>query len=117
MTENMPGSFRDDSTSGQQLASSQTASPTPLSEIPLQKASDDKVDKLLCLQREGGVKYLDLLLAKAVSAIDPGSPDIAKIREWTFQDILKCQVLHKKSGSRCVTRSWNPSTDVKSLNL
>jgi hypothetical protein len=89
MTENIPGSFGDDSTSGQQPASSQADPPAPTSEIPLPEASDDEVDELLRLQREGGVKYLDLLLAKAVPATDPGSPDTAKIREWTFRDILK----------------------------
>ena len=39
--------------------------------------------------QEGGVKYLDLLLAKAVSLHDLESPDTSNIREWTFKDILK----------------------------
>src|SRR6201984_1837554 len=50
---------------------------------------EDEVEDLLRLQREGGVKYLDYLLAKAVPPMDPVSPDTAKIREWTFRDILK----------------------------
>ena len=38
--------------------------------------------------REGGVEFLDYLLAKAVP-LDPESPDTANICEWTFRDILK----------------------------
>jgi len=53
--------------------------------------SEDEVDQLLIarLAQEGGVKFLDLLLAKAVPFDDLGSPDTSKIREWTFRDILK----------------------------
>src|SRR6201984_2230440 len=55
---------------------------------------EDEVEGLLRLQREGGVKYLDYLLAKAVPPMDPVSPDTAKIREWTYRDILK---MHSES--------------------
>src|SRR6201996_3091849 len=89
MTERIPGSFEDDSTSDQQPATSQIDLPPPPSETPLPDASDDEIEELLRLQREGGVKYLDLLLAKAVPAIDSESPDTANIREWTFRDIRK----------------------------
>jgi len=53
--------------------------------------SEDEVDQQLLtrLAQEGGVKYLDLLLAKAVSPHDLESPDTSNIREWTFRDILK----------------------------
>ena len=53
--------------------------------------SEDKVDQqlLTCLAQEGGVKYLDLLLAKAVSPHDLESPNTSNICEWTFRDILK----------------------------
>ena len=53
--------------------------------------SEDEVDQQLLthLAQEGGVKYLDLLLAKAVSLHDLGSPDTSNICEWTFRDILK----------------------------
>ena len=53
--------------------------------------SDDKVDQLLltCLAQEGGVKFLDLLLAKAVPHVDLESPDTSSIHEWTFKDIQK----------------------------
>ena len=54
-------------------------------------SSEDEVDQqlLACLAQEGGVKYLDLLLAKAVPPHDLGSPDTSNIRKWTFRDILK----------------------------
>ena len=41
------------------------------------------------LAQEGGVKFLDYLLAKAVPPFDLGSPDTSNIREWTFRDIQK----------------------------
>jgi hypothetical protein len=37
---------------------------------------------------DGGVKFLDYLLTKAVPN-SPESPDTAKVCEWTFRDILK----------------------------
>src|SRR6202012_3693562 len=62
--------------------------PTPESEDP---QSEDEVDQqlLTCLAQEGGVKFLDYLLAQAVTLYDLGSPDTSNIREWTFRDILK----------------------------
>ena len=62
--------------------------PDDLSQNP---HSDDEVDQLLLthLAQEGGVKFLDLLLAKAVPHIDLESPDTSSIREWTFKDIQK----------------------------
>ena len=53
-----------------------------------QPESEGEVDDILRLQREGGVKYLDYLLAKAVPN-DLESPSTARVREWTFRDILK----------------------------
>jgi hypothetical protein len=84
MTEHMPGSFGDDDLSKQPETSSKnknTAPPGAPSEIPLPDSSDNEVDDLLRLQREGGVKYLDHLLAKAVSLSDLESPDTANICE------------------------------------
>ena len=50
--------------------------------------SEGEVDDILRLQREGGVKFLDYLLAKAVpNSLE--SPDTAKVCEWMFRDILK----------------------------
>src|ERR1700744_4988250 len=63
-------------------------SPSAESENP---QSEDEVDQqlLTCLAQEGGVKFLDYLLAQAVAPYDLGSPDTSNIREWTFRDILK----------------------------
>jgi hypothetical protein len=44
---------------------------------------------LTCLAQEGGVKFLDLLLAKAVPPPDLESPDTSNICEWTFKDIQR----------------------------
>ena len=88
MTEHMPGSFGDDDSS-EQPTNSNPVPPRAPSETPLPDSSDDEVDDLLRLQREGGVKYLEHLLAKAVPPSDLESPDSANIREWTFRDILK----------------------------
>ncbi len=45
--------------------------------------SEDKVDQQLLthLAQEGGVKFLDLLLAKAVPLVDLESPDTSNIHE------------------------------------
>ena len=88
MTECMPGSSRDNDSS-EQPTNSNTAPPCASIETPLMDPSDDEVDDLLRLQREGGVKYLEHLLAKAVPPSDLESPDSANICEWTFRDILK----------------------------
>jgi hypothetical protein len=53
-----------------------------------QSDSEGNVDKLLCLAREGGVEFLNQLLAKAVPP-DLETPDTANVREWTFRDIIK----------------------------
>jgi len=59
----------------------------PESEDP-QTDSEGDVDDLLCLAREGGVEFLNQLLAKAVPP-DSETPDTANVREWTFRDIIK----------------------------
>src|SRR5216684_7596473 len=54
----------------------------------LQTDSEGDVDELLCLAREGGVEFLNQLLAKAVPP-DLETLDTANVREWTFRDIIK----------------------------
>ncbi len=63
--------------------------PSAESESP--HTPEDKVDQQLLthLAQEGGVKFLDLLLAKAVPLVDLELPDTSNIHEWTFRDILK----------------------------
>jgi hypothetical protein len=54
----------------------------------LQTDPEGDVDDLLCLVREGGVEFLNQLLAKAVPP-NSETPDTANVREWTFRDIIK----------------------------
>jgi len=54
----------------------------------LQTDSEGDVDDLLHLTREGGVEFLNQLLAKAVPS-DSETPDTANVWEWTFRDIIK----------------------------
>jgi len=76
----MPGEIPEQSDSGPRSAESENL-----------HTSEDEVDQQLLthLAQEGGVKFLDLLLAKAVPLADLESPDTSNIREWTFRDILK----------------------------
>jgi hypothetical protein len=53
-----------------------------------QTDSEGDVDDLLHLAREGGVEFLNQLLAKAVPP-DSETPDTANVCEWTFRDIIK----------------------------
>jgi len=75
----------------------------------LQTDSEGNVDELLHLVREGGVEFLNQLLAKAVPP-DSETPDTANVREWTFRDIIKMpkdaqkewkQVCHEELESLC----------------
>jgi transposase InsO family protein len=94
MVENQPGSSRrrsshDQTESGESPEQSASKLPTTLSESS--HDSEDEVDQQLLtrLAQEGGVKFQDYLLAKAVPPYDLESPDTSNIREWTFRDILK----------------------------
>ena len=52
------------------------------------QSSSNRVETLLTtLTQEGGVRFLNYLLAKAVSP-DSESLDISKVREWSYRDIL-----------------------------
>ncbi len=44
-------------------------------------------DILTTLMQEGGVRFLNYLLAKAVSP-DSESLDVSKVREWSYRDIM-----------------------------
>ena len=66
----------------------ETTPSAPSETLQPESEEEDEVDDILRLTREGGVEFLDYLLAKAVP-LDPESPNTANIREWTFRDILK----------------------------
>ena len=80
LVENQPGSSQyrlspDQLVSDDDPEQSDLHPPSTQSENP--QTSEDKVDQLVlaCLAQEGGVKFLDYLLAKAVAPDDQGSPD------------------------------------------
>jgi Reverse transcriptase (RNA-dependent DNA polymerase) len=87
MTRSEPGSSRTQQPSEQPPADN-AAPPGALSEHSPHNSDEDKVEDILCLQREGGVQFLNHLLAKAVPS-DSESPDSANVCEWTFRDIHK----------------------------
>jgi hypothetical protein len=87
MTGSKPGSSRTQQLSEQPLADN-AAPPGALSECSPHNSDEDEVEDILCLQREGGVQFLNHLLTKAVPP-DSESPDSANVREWTFRDIHK----------------------------
>jgi hypothetical protein len=94
MVENQLGSSRqrsshDQTESGESPEQSASKLPTTLSESS--HDSEDEVDQQLLtrLAQEGGVKFQDYLLAKAVPLYDLESPDTSNICKWTFRDILK----------------------------
>ena len=93
MIENQPGSSQDDKSHDHMVPGDipEQADDPPITQSKRSLESEDEVEQqlLICLAKEGGVKFLDLLLAKAVSPTDLGSPDTANIREWTYKDILR----------------------------
>jgi hypothetical protein len=54
----------------------------------LQTDLEGNIDELLCLVMEGGVEFLNQLLAKAVPP-DLETLDTANVYKWTFRDIIK----------------------------
>jgi hypothetical protein len=87
MTGSKPGSSRTQQPFEQPPADN-AAPPGALSECLPHNSDDDKVEDILCLQREGGVQFLNHLLAKAVPP-DSESPDSANVCKWTFKDTHK----------------------------
>ena len=93
LVENQPGSSRDDNSQDQTVPGEfpEQAADPPNTKSDSSHDSEDDVEQqlLIRLAKEGGVKFLDLLLAKAVPPLDLESPDTAHIREWTYKDILR----------------------------
>ena len=93
MIENQLGSSQDDKSHDHTVPGDipEQANDPPITQSKRSLESEDEVEQqlLIHLAKEGGVKFLDLLLAKAVSPTDLGSPDTANIQEWTYKDILR----------------------------
>jgi hypothetical protein len=87
MTGSEPGSSRIQQPSEQPPADN-AAPPGALSKCSPHNSDEDEVEDILCLQREGGVQFLNHLLTKAVSP-DLESPNSANVHKWTFRDIHK----------------------------
>jgi hypothetical protein len=93
MIENQPGSSQNDDSQDQSVPGEfpEQADDPPTIQSDRLPESEDEVEQqlLICLAKEGGVKFLDALLAKAVVPYDLESPSTSNIREWTYKDILK----------------------------
>ena len=83
MIENQLGSSWDDKSHDLMIPGEfpEQADDPPITQRKKLLESEDEVEQqlLIRLAKEGGVKFLDLLLAKAVSPTDLGSPDTANI--------------------------------------
>jgi hypothetical protein len=101
MVENQPGSSSSENTPRQRQIpgefpeTSPDAPPTE-SDAPLPPSEDEVDDLLQRLAQEGGVKFLDHLLAKAVPHVDLEPLDTSNIREWTYKDIMRMPKAQQK---------------------
>src|SRR5260370_14270852 len=93
MVENQTSSHRTDHTPVQRQIPGEfpeTSLPNPptTSDAPPEPSEDEVEDILQRLAQEGGVKFLDHLLTKAVPHVDLEPLDTSNIREWTYKDIM-----------------------------
>ena len=101
MVGNQPGRSRSDSTTGQRqipggFPETNPDPPPAVSEAPPEPSEDEVDDLLSRLAQEGGVKFLDHLLAKAVPSADLEPLDTSNVREWTYKDILRMPEAQQK---------------------
>ena len=66
--------------------------------------------------REGGVEFLNYLLAKAVP-LDPESPNTANICKWTFRDILKMPSTFQKEWKQACCEELESFCSCKVFKL
>ena len=90
--------------------------PIALSE-PAPAASKDKVDDILCLTREGGVEFLNHLLAKAVPPDGSKGLNISNTCKWTFWDILKMSSDNQKEWKEACHKELDPLHRQKVFKL
>ena len=77
-----------------ELVPGSSSQPTPTpgeADAPL----DDEQAELITLAREGGVRFMNYLLAKAIPPHNE-LPNQSNIREWTFRDILRMPTAQQK---------------------
>ena len=99
--ENQPSSSRTDQTSDQrqipgEFPKTLQQNPPTTSDAPPEPSEDEVEDILQCLAQEGGVKFLDHLLTKAVPHVDLEPLDTSNIREWTYKDIIRMPRVQQK---------------------
>jgi hypothetical protein len=73
--------------------------PRPNLTIPAHYSDGQVEDILTTLTQEGGVRFLNYLLAKAVSPDSESldvSLDVSKVREWSYRDILCMNKVQQK---------------------
>jgi hypothetical protein len=71
------------------------------------QSSSDRVENLLTtLTQEGGVRFLNYLLAKAVSPHSE-SLDVSKVREWSYRDILCMNKVQQKEWKAACQQKLN----------
>jgi Reverse transcriptase (RNA-dependent DNA polymerase) len=69
---------------------------TTTSRVPSEHPSEREVEQnLSALVEQGGVEFLNHLLAKAVSS-DSESLDASNVREWSFKDIMRMSPAQQK---------------------
>ena len=72
-------------------------------------------DLLSTLAEQGGVEFLNYLLAKAVPPSSE-SPDISKIREWSYRDILRMPKVQQKQWMDADRKSTRLNSSHRSLS-
>ena len=88
----------------------------PSETLQPESEEENEVDDILYLTREGGVEFLDYLLAKAV-LLDPESPNTASICEWTFRDILKMPSASQKEWKQACHKELESLHSCKVFEL
>jgi hypothetical protein len=78
-----------------ELVPGSSSQPTPTTQNDTDAPLDDEQAQLIKLSQEGGVKFMNFLLAKAVPPHDE-LPNTSNIRDWTFRHILRMPAMQQK---------------------
>ena len=95
----------EEETSSENTDNVQTA-PGPNPTTPAHHSDDQVEDILTTLTQEGGVRFLNYLLAKAVSP-DSESLDVSKVKEWSYRDILRMNIAQQKEWKAACQQELN----------
>jgi hypothetical protein len=78
-----------------ELVPGTSSQPTPDTHSDTEAPLDDEQAQLVKLAQEGGVRFMNFLLAKAVPPHDE-LPNPSKIREWTLRDVARMPEAQQK---------------------